>query len=142
MQLMLLMNGVKLEDHIKDFHLYKYRDDIKIITNGSEADHAKRFACAYAAIYLPKQVIAENTGLQALQCGIPLITIESADAASFYGDAALYSPPGEKAIAENMMVLYKDETVRKEQIKKGTEISNCYSWKAASAAVWQLISAS
>lgn len=140
MQLVLLMNGNKIEDLVKDFHLYKYRDDVKIIAHETESERSKRIACAYAFIYLPPEVVAENTGLNAMQAGIPLITLENADAFSMYGEAALYNPLSDKAIAENMMLLYKDETVRNDHIKRGLQVSGTYSWGLTSAAVWQALS--
>jgi hypothetical protein len=140
MQLVLMMNGNKIEDFVKDFNLYKYRDDVKIVTHDSEAGRAKKVACAYAFIYLPQRVIAENTALNALQAGIPLITIENTDAFSIYGQAALYSQPSEKAIAENMMLLYKDEILRNDHIQKGWQVSSTYNWPLTSAALWEVLS--
>jgi hypothetical protein len=139
LQLMLMMKGVKIEDAVKDFHLYKYRQDVKIIPESNEEEDAGRWASAYAAIHLPQQVIAENTGLNALQAGIPLITIEDPDAVAVYGPAALYSTLSEKAIAENMMLLYKDETVRNDYIKKGKEVSITYNWASASASLRKIL---
>ena len=140
MQLLVLMNGMKIEDFVKDLHLYKYREDVKVILQASEPEKAKLIGAAYAAIYLPRQVIVENTGFNALQAGTPLVTIESAEAVSMYGEAALYSALSEKEIAENMMLLYKDEILRNDQITKGRQKSAAYSWPAAADAVWQAVS--
>src|SRR5690606_23946751 len=62
MQLVLVLKEVSIDDCVKDFHLYKYRNDVKLVNYTNDADYAKMLAAAYAAIYLPVQIVAENSG--------------------------------------------------------------------------------
>lgn len=139
MKLVLVLKGIGINDCIKDFHLYKYRDDVKIVYYTNDKEYAPVLAAAYGAIFLPREIIAENSGLHALAAGVPLVTVENTDALSVYGDAALYTSLSEKAIAENMMMLYKDEEGRKNHIEKGLNISAGYSWASAAGLIWQAI---
>lgn len=138
MQLILVLKGLTINECIKDFHLYKYRDDVKIVSYETEEEYATILSAAYGAVYLPKEVVAENSGLHALVSGIPLITTEGKEAISVYGEAALYTNFSEKTIAENMMLLYKDEDLRKNCIEKGLTISAAYNWESTAKKLWQL----
>jgi glycosyltransferase involved in cell wall biosynthesis len=138
MQLVLVLKGLSINECIKDFHLYKYREDVKIVSYTNGEEYATILAASYGAVYLPKEVIAENSGLHALAAGIPLITTEGKDSMSVYGEAALYTNLSEKMIAENMMLLYKDEELRKNCIEKGLTISADYNWESAAKKLWQL----
>lgn len=140
MKLVLVLKGLTVDECIKDFHLYKYRDDVKMVSYGEE-EYATILAAAYGAIYLPREVVAGNSGLHVLAAGIPLITIEGKESISVYGEAALYTGLSEKSIAENMMLLYKDEELRKNCIEKAVAISAAYSWESAAKRVWQFLKA-
>lgn len=139
MQLLLLLKNISAEDCVKDFKNYKYRQDVKFISHQSEEKTAQLLAAAYACIHLPVITSAENTGLHAMQCEVPLITNGDQAANSVYKDAALYTSIDEKTIAENMMMLYKDEAMRNEAIKKGTLLAASYNWPATAALLWQSI---
>ncbi|RZL20409.1 MAG: hypothetical protein EOO96_25150, partial [Pedobacter sp.] len=84
MQLMLLMNGININDCITDFRLYKYRDDVKIIGNVlDDAGFPDLVGSCMAMIYLPG---ADGTGItlaEALQCA-------TADAARIYFDGKYF----------------------------------------------------
>ena len=139
MQLLLLLKGVTIEDCIKDFHLYKYRADVKLVPFTTEDAYATILAASYGTLYLPSQIIADNAALNALAAGSPLITFENAAALNIYGDAALYAGLSETSLAENMMRLYKDEALRKQLIEKGLRVCAGYTWHAASDVLWQTI---
>ncbi|RYY69073.1 MAG: hypothetical protein EOO13_10570 [Chitinophagaceae bacterium] len=128
MKLLLLLRGVTKEDCIKDFHLYKYREDVKFIVYENEAQYARFSAAAYAHIYLPAQMLADNTGLNALASGTALITIQNKMAQRMYGEAALFANLTEKDLAEQMMALYKDELLRKQLIERGLALVAPYTW--------------
>lgn len=139
MQLMLLLKNIPEANCVNDFKNYKYRQEVKFITHQSHKKTALHLAAAYACIYLPAISTTENTGLHAMQCGVPLITCNDQAAKSIYKDAALFTSMDEKMIAENMMMLYKDEALRNETIEKGKSIAGTYNWPAAAALLWQSI---
>ena len=55
-------------------------------------------------------------------------------------DAALYADANSHTdIANKMMLLYKDENLRKELILKGRQIVKQYSWDKTATLLWQSI---
>ena len=139
MRLVLLLRDITREDCVKDFKNYKYRHEVQFIVHESEAKTYPLVAAAYAFIHLPSLVINGTIGLNAMQCGVPLITFDHPDAHALYGDAALYATNNEKIIAENMMLLYKDETGRNEYVSKGNSLVATYNWPEVAHRTWQTI---
>ncbi|RYD78401.1 MAG: hypothetical protein EOP53_11275 [Sphingobacteriales bacterium] len=141
MKLALVLKELSLQDCIKDFHLYKYRSDVIVVPYTNEETYAKILAACYAAVYLPVQIIAGPGGIDALASGTALVTFKSTAAESIYKDAALYADLTEQSVADKMMLLYKDEALRKSIIEKGLQISSQYTWTLAANEVWQALKA-
>lgn len=137
MQLVILNSPDK--NPVKDFHLYKYRQEVHLITASPLLMEAQIIAAAYAAIYIPAFISATNWGLHCMACHVPLLTVTHEAAQTLYEDAALYSSINEKTIAENMMLLYKDETLRNNYIQKGAALASRYNWHDSSVGLWQTI---
>ena len=56
------------------------------------------------------------------------------------GDAALYANPADpKDIADKMMMLYKDETLRSSLVEKGKAVVEKYSCDKTAEHLWQSI---
>jgi len=127
------------ENPIPDFHLYKYREEVQLLAGITPQEEAKIVAAAYAAIEISSQQMEKDWGLQCMQCEIPLVTVESKVARQLYEDAATYTEPDEKTLADQLMLLYKDETYRSEQIGKGKSIAAPYTWQHSSQLLWQSI---
>ena len=138
MQLLLLAQD-KDAIAIKDFHLYKYRKEVKLITDSDDKEAAEIMAAAYALIYLPIEQSTEQPCLEALQCGIPVITTDNIFNRSMYDDAVIYTGTDEKMIAEKMMLLYKDENLRNSYIKRGLRQTVKYNWDNTAQLFWQAI---
>jgi glycosyltransferase involved in cell wall biosynthesis len=139
LRLILLLRDVTAEECVMDFKNYKYRHEVKFISHQSEDVTASLIAAAYAFIHLPTEVLTGTWGLNAMECGVPLLTFDNTDAKTLYGDAALYTLSNEKSLADNMMLLYKDETLRNEYIKKGNALAEGYNWPGAAHRAWQTI---
>jgi hypothetical protein len=127
------------ENPIKDFHLYKYRQEVHILPYESDKNAAPILAAAYAGISLPTFMITGDWGLHCLKCHVPLITLLKEDAGLLYEDAVLYAGTDEKMIAENMMLLYKDEELRNSYIQKGAVLAGRYNGPNNDAGLWQTI---
>jgi glycosyltransferase involved in cell wall biosynthesis len=96
---------------------YKYRDDVKITGYLSTPVFARVLAGAYALVHTGK---GKQLPAEAMSCGVPLITADTAAMQEICGEAALYMNPGSpEAIAEQMMLVFKDENLRNRQISKG-----------------------
>ena len=106
---------------------YKYRDDVLIVIDVSPIDEAQIVAAAYAYI----QPYCHNLlfSFDALQSGVPVLIDKSLEKEVF-SDAALYFESANDAdIAEKMMLVYKDESLRNQLIEKGKKINNTYTWE-------------
>jgi glycosyltransferase involved in cell wall biosynthesis len=78
--------------------------------------------------------------LEALQSAVPVLTSEKSSMQEIAEDAALYFDPLDiNEIAEKMMLVYKDENLRTEMIKKGKLIAEKYKWPLTADLLWQSI---
>lgn len=119
---------------------YKYRDDVVLTGYVEKKELARIMGAAYALVY---PSLHEGFGvpvLEAMQCDVPVITSSGSAMEEIAGDAALYADAGDhQAIAEKMMLVYKDEELRKELISKGRERAHQYKWDKTAELLWQSI---
>jgi glycosyltransferase involved in cell wall biosynthesis len=119
---------------------YKHRADVVLMGYQPEATLAQVLAGAYAMVY-PSYF--EGFGmpvLEAMQCGVPVVTSNTSALPETGGDAALYASPAEpEAIAGEMMRLYKDETLRSALIVKGLARAQTFVWNQSAACLWTCI---
>jgi len=140
----LVLTG-KLDKNYKGFgesiKTYKYRDEVVILTRQlEEKEKAGLIGSAYAFIY---PSLKEGFGLavlEAMNCHIPVLTSPHSAMQEIARDAALYADPTDhKDIADKMMLLYKDESLRNILIEKGKQIAAQYSWDETVDLFWQSI---
>lgn len=119
---------------------YKYRNDVVMTGYLPETELASLTAAAYAMVY-PSHF--EGFGvpvLEAMQCGVPVITTSASSMQEVAGDAALYAPATDhEAIAAHMILLYKDENLRTRLITEGLQVAKQYTWERTAALLWQCI---
>jgi glycosyltransferase involved in cell wall biosynthesis len=118
MNLVLLSSQQEVPE-IAAFNLYKYKDDVKIISTDDKKEIEKITAAAYAMIYLPNHEYIEYNALEAMQAEVPVIVLQNSITKNMYGDCAIFTSTNEKDISEKMIRLYKDEHLRNDIIKKG-----------------------
>ena len=130
------------EKFLSDLKLYKYRDDVKVIENFTQKELIELTVAAYAVV---ATTYVENTNIyvvQAMKAGIPVIVTRNTAAATF-GDAVLAANPDDhKDIAEQMILLYKDELKRNTVITAGSNIVKTNDWDKTAALIWQTITGS
>lgn len=111
---------------------YKYRSDVILTGYLPEAELAALTGAAYALVY---PSFFEGFGLpvaEAMQAGVPVICSEHSAMEEIAAGAALLANPSDPAsIAEKMMRLYKDESLRAGLIAKGTARARAFSWENA-----------
>jgi hypothetical protein len=134
---LLLINKLE-ENPIADFHLYKYRQEVKILTGITRQQEADLLASAYAAIEIPGQQLSD-WGLLCMKCETPLITADGEYGRIQYEDAAMFVELKETALADELMRLYKDESYRSLQIAKGIKLAEPYTLQHSSHLLWQTI---
>jgi glycosyltransferase involved in cell wall biosynthesis len=130
----------KYESFSKSLKTYKYRDDVVLTGYVEEKELVKIMGSAYAMVY---PSLFEGFGvppLEAMQCDVPVITSAGTSMQEILKDAALYADPfNHEEIADKMMMLYKDEIMRKQLIKKGRVLAKDYSWDKTSDLLWETI---
>lgn len=124
MQLIILSNSVADDDpFLETFHTYKYRKEVKIILDLPLAETAKITAAAYAFIYPTLYDAMPIFPLQAMQCGVPLVISNVGAIEEMTGNAALKTDPEKfEDIADKMMLIFKDETLRNKLITNGRQM--------------------
>jgi glycosyltransferase involved in cell wall biosynthesis len=119
---------------------YKYRNEVILLDYVDEDVLTRLTASAYALIY---PSFFEGFGvpvLEAMQCEVPVITSNGSSMQEIGGDAALYAKPDNyMELAETMMHLYKNETLRSSLIIKGSEVVSQYTWDKTSKLLWRAI---
>lgn len=112
--------GIHYEQFAESLRLFRFKDEVKVLDNLSESETEKIIASAYAMIHAPAYESSHTQGLQALNYRVPVIVSSTGALPEYFGDAALYAHPENfKDLAEKMMLLFKDEKLRKELIEKG-----------------------
>jgi glycosyltransferase involved in cell wall biosynthesis len=128
------------DDILEKLKSYKYKDDVVLLNYLPEEDLANITASAYAMVF-PSWF--EGFGvpvLEAMQCGVPVITSNTSSLPEIGGDAALYADPADpESIAKHMLSLYKDESLRNKMKEEGVLQSRTFSWDKTAAMFWQQI---
>jgi glycosyltransferase involved in cell wall biosynthesis len=139
MKLLIVTNLVLRPEEDKRLQLFKYKDDVKIL-NETLDELPKITASAYAVIDLSYHESFGVHSLGAMKCNVPVITGDEGAMTEVGAEAALYARPDDhKIIAEKMMMIFKDEKLRNELIKKGEEQATKYNWEKTAELFWQSI---
>lgn len=130
----------KFESFTESLKKYKYRSDVVMTGYVGEEELSRLIGAAYAMVY---PSLWEGFGmpvLEAMQSAVPVITSEKSAMEEIGGDAALYANVTEpQELAERMMLLYKDETLRNTLIKRGKEKAKNYSWVKTADLLWKSV---
>lgn len=124
MQLVLVTDRIPEKNlFVESLRLYKYRNEVKLLAVTDDAEINSITAAAWCCINLSPLYTDINFLLSSLQCGVPVIAGNAEQAKELLQDAALYaSPASADAIAEQMMLVYKDENKRNELIRAGKSL--------------------
>ena len=130
----------KNNDLIEKLESYKYKNDVVLLDYMDEEALTNITASAYALVF---PSFFEGFGvppLEAMQCNVPVITSNVSSMPEICGDAALYAnPANHEELAQQMMLLYKDESLRNQLIEKGKEQATNFSWNKTTDLLWQSI---
>jgi glycosyltransferase involved in cell wall biosynthesis len=141
MQLLIAGNpGWEYEKFSESLRLFRFKEDVQILENPSLEDLIKITAAAYALVYPSLFEGFATQPLQAMKSSIPVITSSTGAMPEIVADAALYADAENfKDIAIKMMMLFKDENLRKALIEKGTIQVKKYNWDNTAGLVWKSI---
>ena len=130
----------KNQSFIEALKTYKYRDDVVVTGYLPEHELVELTASAYALVY---PSLWEGFGvpvLEAMRCEVPVITSRDSAMQEIAGDAALYADPESfHELAEQMMLLYKDERLRQQLIQKGKSLEAKYTWDRTAKLLWETL---
>lgn len=130
----------KNEAFLQLMKTYKHRADVVLTGYLPEEELAAVLGSAYALVY---PSLFEGFGVpvaEAMKCCVPVLTSEKTSMEEAGGDAALYFNPKEhQDIADKMMLIYKDESLRNQLIEKGKSIAEKYSWDKSAELFWESI---
>lgn len=130
----------KYESFTKSLKTYKYRHDVLMTGYVEEGELVRIIGAAHGLIY---PSLLEGFGvpvLEAMLCDVPVITSANSSMQEIAKDAALYADANSYAdIADKMMMLYKDETLRKQLIEKGRQVAKQYNWDITADLFWKSI---
>lgn len=128
----------KYERFTESLKSYKYRDDVVLTGYVEEQELVNITGSAYAMVY---PSVFEGFGvpvIEAMRCHVPVITSVNSSMQEIAGDAALFANPADHSdIADKMMLIYKDESLRNRLIQKGIEREKEFSWDKTAELLWQ-----
>lgn len=111
--------GEKYEEFVRSLQSYKFKNDVKVLSDAGAAESEKILACAYAMVYVPFYESEGIEVIEAMKCEVPLIVSDTEFLKEYCAHAVLYVKPNDiNDIAEKMMLFFKDEQKRKEFIEK------------------------
>ncbi len=138
--MMLLIAGRPGEQFTKQLSTFKFRSEVRVLENLSKEELVKITAAAYAMVYPALYADFAIAPLQAMQCEVPVVSSNAGTFPELCGSASLYFDPDDfKDIAENMMLVFKDENKAKELVKAGKIQARLYQWDKTIDLFWQFI---
>ena len=107
---------------------YKYRDDVVVVADASLVNESHIVASAYAYIQ-PYAFHNFLFSFDAICSGVPALIVNS-PGKELFSEAAIYFEPDNPAdMADKMMLIYKDESLRSQLIEKSKKINSNYTWE-------------
>jgi glycosyltransferase involved in cell wall biosynthesis len=130
----------KNEAFLDQLKSYKYREDVVLTGYLEEEELARLTGSAYALVY---PSLFEGFGvpvLEGMQCGVPVLTSQHTSMQEIGSDAGLYFDPADVTdMADKLMRIYKDETLRSHMISRGLDVAARYSWEHTARLLWESI---
>lgn len=126
---------------VKDvYDKMQFRDDV-VFTGRIRMDKLKDvMGSALALVFVPH---SEGFGLamiEAMNCDVPVVSVNSTSMPEIAGDAALFvNPLSVDSIKEGMSRIYKDEQLRSQLIEKGRKQRKFFSWDKTAENLWRCI---
>ena len=140
MQLLIVTKNTLSKELVETLRLFKYRKDVKLLSNLSQNELTKITATAYSMIYFPLYESLELSLLQTMSYNVPVITSNTGATPEICADAALYTNlDNPKDLSEKLMLIFKGEDLRRELIEKGRKQIQNLSFNKTSELLWKSI---
>lgn len=118
MKLLIIVNNKNATILSKLISNYKYRSDVQTIENSHTKINEIRFS-AYAAIFLNTKGLFSMKAMSFLENEIPIFMATEESYNFSFEKCSLFFYNNEQSIAENLILLYKDEMLRNRLIENG-----------------------
>lgn len=106
---------------------YRFKNEIAILPSISDEENLHLIGASYAIIFPSMAEVSTIAALQAMDLGVPVLSPKESVIREISVEAGLYfSSEDFKSIAEKMMLIFKDENLRKELCKKGKDMVQQY----------------
>lgn len=141
MQLLILPKFESFSPGIRQKHeTYKYREDVRLLEDLEESQVASVLASAYGMVLLwashPDLVVLTA----ALQCSLPVISLNNPDVLEYAGDAAVYvQDETVDALSATMIQLYKDEDLHARLKEAGKNMSALLNRNEYEMRFWRIL---
>lgn len=118
---------------------YKFRNDVKLINDAEPKETADIIAASYAMLHFSQKDPDLWPVAAALQSAIPVIGFNNSSIREYCEAAGIFADNGD-AFGEQLILLYKDESLRGRMSDTALEQAKKYNRKERAAAFWQLLS--
>jgi hypothetical protein len=119
---------------IEGFENYKYKEDVLLMARPDVSTAATLLGSAYAG--LTDTAIAWNDpGFLMMASGVPVISVGCGQNDSQFENAALRAACDETDISTKWMQVYKNEELRSELIRAGSDLAKTYDWAACARTI-------
>jgi hypothetical protein len=136
-KLVIYLDEKQLKSAKKLLANYKYRSDVLLI-NKLE-DYLVLFGAAYAVLFGGDESSFMEINQLAFKYKIPMLLPENEYYNSIAKNAAIYCDLSEKSISDNLILMYKDETLRNSVIENMKKQSEKLQWEDVSEKLWDWI---
>ena len=137
MQLLIAPGTAMNTEFTEALRLYKFKSEVKLLESIGQKELAGIIGSAYAFVYPEGEYFHVFT---AMRSNVPVVTVDAPVMHETASDAALYfNSDDHKDIADKMMLIYKDESLRQQMIEKGMQQVKSYSPEISAEKLWQSI---
>lgn len=140
MQLILLPKEESFSSAIEEkLDTYKYKDDVKLVNDADKKETADLVASAYALLHIAATDADLLPVTAALQSATPVLAFYSESLNEYCGDsgAILINEPGYEALGNELIQLYKNETLRGTLSEVAAKRANVFQQKQHLEHFWQ-----
>jgi hypothetical protein len=110
---------------------YKYRDEVILLNLQNKNETGILLSKAYANIIIKSNYVLYESMMESLRCGVPLLMQDHPNYRSAFGNHVIYFNLNEQEIAQKIMLIYKDDTLKKELSQNSRNFSINSDWALA-----------
>ncbi|TDH23245.1 glycosyltransferase [Segetibacter sp. 3557_3] len=135
----LVIHGFGPDEPLEELKRYKFREGVRVVGPLASEQRAKLIAGAYAFLPAGKRLMVPM--IEALHCGVPVLTPATDEAVELLGSAMLATPLQDPAdIAAQLKRIFLDEDLRSRLVSAAADRAHALSWNNTRQKMWEVIS--